>query len=186
MVALALDYGVPQQEIAVSWMTAAAAAFLLGYWRKMPDFYHQALALAGLAFVASWVDPALEAGIVILGLYGVQLLLDRGGRLRILFSLMATVRLAALLHQQVSGSLLTVAWAAEGLLLLAAGFPLRDRILRLSGMALFAGCVLKLFAYDLRNLDTLPRIISFIVLGMILVSVSWIYTRFREQLQRYL
>ena len=87
---------------------------------------------------------------------------------------------------RVSGSLLTVAWGGEGLVLLVSGFPLRDRILRLSGLALLVACILKLFLWDLRHLDTLPRIFSFIVLGLILVGVSWIYTRFRERVQRYL
>jgi uncharacterized membrane protein len=57
--------------------------------------------------------------------------------------------------------------------LLAAGFALRDRVLRLSGLALFLVCTLKLFFWDLRNLETLPRIVSFIVLGLLLVAVSW-------------
>ena len=70
--------------------------------------------------------------------------------------------------------------------LLAAGFALRDRVLRLSGLALFLICTLKLFFWDLRNLETLPRIVSFIVLGLLLVTVSWIYTRFRDQVQRFL
>lgn len=70
--------------------------------------------------------------------------------------------------------------------LLAAGFPLRDRVLRLTGLAMLAGCIAKLFAWDLRNLDTLPRIFSFIALGALLVGVSWVYTRFRESVQRYL
>jgi uncharacterized membrane protein len=46
--------------------------------------------------------------------------------------------------------------------------------------------VLKLFLYDLRHLETLYRILSFIVLGVMLVSMSWIYTRFRDRLRRYL
>ena len=54
----------------------------------------------------------------------------------------------------------------------------------LLGALLF--CILKAFAYDLRNLDTLPRIFSFIVLGLLLVAVSWVYTRFRDLVQRYL
>jgi uncharacterized membrane protein len=57
---------------------------------------------------------------------------------------------------------------------------------RLSGLFLFMVCVLKLFLYDLRQLETINRILSFIVLGVILVSVSWIYTRFRDRIQRYL
>ncbi len=99
---------------------------------------------------------------------------------------MATVLLAALLFYEVSGSMLTVAWGLEGVALLIVGFPLSDRVLRISGLTLFLVCVLKLFSWDLRHLETLYRILSFIVLGLMLVSVSWIYTRFREQLQRYL
>lgn len=69
---------------------------------------------------------------------------------------------------------------------LAAGFPSRERILRLEGLGLFALCILKLFIYDLRNLETAYRILSFIALGAFLLGVSLIYTRFRTQIQRYL
>ena len=58
--------------------------------------------------------------------------------------------------------------------------------MRLSGLSLFLVCILKLFLYDLRQLETFYRIVSFIVLGLILVSVSWIYTRFRSGIERYL
>ena len=77
-------------------------------------------------------------------------------------------------------------WGIEGVSLLLAGFPLRERVLRLAGLALFFVCVLKLFVYDLRELETLYRIFSFIALGLILLGVSWIYTRFRGHIQRYL
>jgi uncharacterized membrane protein len=59
-------------------------------------------------------------------------------------------------------------------------------MLRLSGLGLLLFCILKLFVYDLSSLDTVPRIFSFIVLGLILVAVSWIYTRFRDRVQRFL
>jgi uncharacterized membrane protein len=63
---------------------------------------------------------------------------------------------------------------------------LRDHVQRLSGLFLFLVCVLKLFLYDLRQIETVNRIISFVVLGVILVSVSWVYTRFRDRILRYL
>ena len=107
---------------------------------------------------------------------------DLDGHPRLFYSLLATTLLAVLLYFEVSGSLLTVAWGVEGIALLAAGFPLRDRVLRLSGMALLVFCILKLFVWDLRHLETLPRILSFMVLGLILVAVSWVYTRFRDVL----
>ena len=55
-----------------------------------------------------------------------------------------------LLFNEVSGGMLTVAWGIEGIALLLAGFPLRDRVFRLTGLALFLICVLKLFLYDLQ------------------------------------
>lgn len=93
---------------------------------------------------------------------------------------------AALIYQEVSGSMLTIAWGMEALVLLGVGFTFRERAARLQGLGLFLVCVLKLFLYDLRNLDTPFRILSFIALGLILLGVSWIYTRFRAQLQKLL
>jgi uncharacterized membrane protein len=105
---------------------------------------------------------------------------------RILFSLLATALVSILLRNEVSGGMLTVAWGIQALVLLGAGFWARERVLRLSGLALFLVCILKLFLYDLRHLETMNRILSFIVLGGVMVSVSWIYTRFRNQIQKFL
>ena len=82
-----------------------------------------------------------------------------------MFSCLATALFTALLYYEVSGSLLTVAWGLEGIALLLAGFPLRERSLRLAGLALFFFCISKLFFWDLRQLDTGYRILSFFVLG---------------------
>ncbi len=61
-----------------------------------------------------------------------------------------------------------------------------ERVLRLYGLGLLAVCIGKVFAYDLRELESLPRILSFVVLGALLLVVSFAYTRFREKLHRYL
>jgi len=140
----------------------------------------------------------LTGALVIASFYCAQLLSPRGAsaaggerglldrHARDFYSLLASVLLAVLLFYEVSGGVLTIAWGVEALALLGAGFPLRDRLQRLSGLFLFLLCVLKLFLYDLRLLDTVNRILSFIVLGVILVVVSWVYTRFRDRVQRYL
>jgi len=70
--------------------------------------------------------------------------------------------------------------------LLGAGFALTDRTLRLSGLVIFLLCLGRLFTYDLRALDTFSRILSFIVLGIVLLAASWVYTRFREKLRNLL
>ena len=58
--------------------------------------------------------------------------------------------------------------------------------MRLSGLVLFLLCIGKAFLYDLRQLDTFSRIVSFIVLGLLLLGASWVYTRFRERIRRLL
>jgi uncharacterized membrane protein len=131
-------------------------------------------------------QPVLPIALTIVCFWAAMLRREIGSLHRMYDSLLATFLLGALIFHAVTGSVLTVAWGVEAVGLLAAGFALRDRVLRLSGLALFFICTLKLFFWDLRNLDTLPRIVSFIVLGLLLVAVSWVYTRFRDQVQRFL
>jgi len=191
----------------MGWAALAVAVLFAGRRLNNIDLRWQSYALAALTFWRSWTTNfyapesfggvsgrILTGAFVIACLYTAQLLSARGekqgpgieARARAYFSLLASVLLAVLLYYEVSGSMLTVAWGIEGVALLVTGFPLTDRVLRLSGLALFLVCILKLFAYDMRHLETMYRIVSFIVLGLMLVSVSWIYTRFRDRIQRYL
>ena len=81
---------------------------------------------------------------------------------------------------------LTIALGAQAVGVLVAGFAAQERVFRLSGLAMFGICVMKLFFYDLRNLETLSRILSFIVLGLVLMGASWLYMRFKDKIQKYL
>jgi hypothetical protein len=182
----------------VAWSLFGLALYEIGQLRKLADLRWQSYALALLSFsfaagmLAGNQARVLTGCVVIGSLYCAQLLAPRNAGesieryARALYSLLATVLLAILLFYEVSGGTLTMVWAAEALALLGAGFPLRDRVQRLSGLTLFMVCVLKLFLYDLRELETVNRILSFLVLGLILVGVSWMYTRFRDRIQRYL
>lgn len=203
-----LRFELGRTPTAAGWAGLALVVYYLGLRRADWDFRWQAYAIALAAFLRGWTTgfqipdsfggmPArvLTAAAVIAAFYAAQLLTPRTPpadataaevHARTYFSVLATVLLTALLFHEISGSLLTIAWGLEGVALLLAGFPLRDRLLRLSGLALLLACILKLFLYDLRNLDTLYRILSFIGLGVILLSVSWLYTRFRERIRQYL
>jgi uncharacterized membrane protein len=167
----------PESAVGPAW--AAIATVLVRAPRRVRGLDFQSYLLAAAAFVrvCNPIDPVPAAAAVIALLFLARLPWS---------SLAAGALLAIVLYHHVSGSALTVVWAAEGIALLAAGFPLRDRVLRLSGLATLLGCILKAFVYDLSYLDTLPRIFSFIVLGLILVTVSWLYARFRDRLQRLL
>jgi uncharacterized membrane protein len=90
---------------------------------------------------------------------------------------LGTVLITVVIAEEMRPSMITLAWGLAGLLLLVTGFPFAERPLRLCGLALLALCILKLFVYDMRELEALPRILSFVVLGLVLLSVSWVYTR---------
>jgi len=97
-------------------------------------------------------------------------------------SLLATILLAAFLFYEVSGSWLTVAWALQGTALLLAGFALHDKQLRISGLVLLGVCILKAFFYDFQELEIIFRIFAFVVLGSLLLAVSFVYSRYKEQI----
>jgi len=190
---------------AVGWALFGLALLYFGIRTDKPDLRWQSYALALWTFVRSWTtnfyapesllgvpQRVLTGAIVIASFFAGEFLSPRAQQFaprvkaRTMFSVLATVLLTALLFYEVSGRLLTVAWGVEGIALLLAGFPARERSLRLAGLALFFFCIGKLFLFDLRELETGYRILSFFVLGLLLLGASWVYTRFREQLKQYL
>jgi uncharacterized membrane protein len=72
---------------------------------------------------------------------------------------------------------LSVVWALYASGLLIAGQVRRLQLLRVMGLALLSLTTLKVFIWDLSYLDRVYRIISFIMLGAILLVVSYFYQR---------
>jgi uncharacterized membrane protein len=195
---LVLAFEFPPAFIGLMWVVLALTLYEFGIRLHLLDFTVGSLwvgALSLLMFLGrnvliagsnvDWHEwaPQLLGGLL---LYGVTLrpcLPDLACRIT---SAGGTVLLAAFLSSILRPSFMTVAWGAQGVASLLAGFPLRQRWLRLSGLALLILCVLKLFVYDLRTLELPFRILSFLVLGVILIGVSFIYSRFRERISKYL
>ena len=61
---------------------------------------------------------------------------------------------------------------------MAAGFLLKDKVFRISGLSVFALLVLKILFVDLAGAETIYRILSFIVAGAILLVASLAYAKF--------
>ncbi|NTU96834.1 MAG: DUF2339 domain-containing protein [Chlorobiaceae bacterium] len=75
---------------------------------------------------------------------------------------------------------LSVLWALYASVLTGAGIYRRIRRARLLGILLLGVTVLKVFFLDLSSLETIYRIVSFIVLGLLLLAVSYAYNRFKH------
>ena len=94
----------------------------------------------------------------------------------------AVLLLTRLLGVEVAKRWLSVAWAVEGAVVLALGFGVRDRVLRISGLSLLGLLVFKILFVDLAGAETVYRILSFIVAGLVLLVASYAYTRFSSRL----
>ena len=76
--------------------------------------------------------------------------------------------------------LLSVVWLVFSIILMALGIWKRQRMVRIEAIVLFGVSILKIFIYDLSFLDTLYRVFSFVGLGVILLAVSYLYSRYRD------
>jgi uncharacterized membrane protein len=177
------------------------------HW-KLGGLRWQVYPLLGLALLRA-LQPVLESpdatsiqiisALVVIGFMYVFSLAVRGAlthskktaadvedAVRIALSVAATLSLVSLIYLQVRPTLVTVTWGAQAAVLLATGFPTRERLLRLSGLGVLLACIMRLFVFDLPQLEELARIISFVALGAVLLTVSWIYTRYRARIQKFL
>jgi uncharacterized membrane protein len=68
-------------------------------------------------------------------------------------------------------------WMAYGAMLMVIGFVRRSAFVRWQALTLIAATVVKVFVYDVSQLDRGYRIISFIVLGVLLLAISFVYQR---------
>ncbi len=78
---------------------------------------------------------------------------------------------------------LSVIWAVYGGGMLVAGLWRRNRLLRLMALLLLGLTILKVFLIDLSALDNIYRVISFVVLGVILLVVSFLYQKLAQRLE---
>jgi uncharacterized membrane protein len=66
--------------------------------------------------------------------------------------------------------------------MVVSGLVRKYRPVRLMALAALGGTILKVFLFDLSFLENPYRILSFLVLGAILVAVSFLYQKYRRVL----
>jgi uncharacterized membrane protein len=73
---------------------------------------------------------------------------------------------------------ISLIWSVGGALLLVGGIARRSQSTRVLALALLGVTVLKVFLFDLGFLDTGYRVLSFAGLGVALIGISWLYSRY--------
>ncbi len=77
---------------------------------------------------------------------------------------------------------LSVQWSVTAVVLLAVGFARLSNLLRYMAIGLFGMTVIKIFLVDLSHLEMVYRIVSFIVLGLLLLVASLLYQRLEARI----
>jgi hypothetical protein len=74
---------------------------------------------------------------------------------------------------------LSILWGAYSLLLIIFGIWKNKKHLRLAAIILFGITLLKLFFYDISQLNTMAKTIVFISLGILLLIISFLYNKYK-------
>lgn len=85
-----------------------------------------------------------------------------------------------------SGFYLTASWSLLALAFFGLGMGLRDRVYRWLGLAVLACALGRVILFDVWKLDTLYRMLSFFALGLVLLVLGFIYSRFQEKIRQWL
>ncbi|HOW42378.1 MAG TPA: DUF2339 domain-containing protein [Candidatus Omnitrophota bacterium] len=88
-----------------------------------------------------------------------------------------TVLLILMISRFIKDIWISVALGIAGVLMFAAGFLLKEKIFRHAGFILFGITLGKIVFIDLSGLPILYKIVSFIIIGILFLGVSFIYTR---------
>lgn len=152
-----------------------------------PEYFHMfaerwltaALVLTGLGLFGRWLCLPGWAGVY-----------ERLGKLFLSFFGMA---LFVVLNIEVmaffdyysyfaKSAAVSVLWGLFALGLILLGFAKKQSALRKTAIILFIITLVKIFVKDMSSVSTPFRIVSFLVLGLLLVGASFLYYRFQERL----
>jgi uncharacterized membrane protein len=91
------------------------------------------------------------------------------------------ILMIVLLTEEVTPRWLSLSWTLEGMGLLALGFFVQQRIFRLCALCVLSLAALRVIFFDVIGINTIYKIIAFIFLGVVLLGVSLVYSRFMEK-----
>lgn len=75
---------------------------------------------------------------------------------------------------------LSILWGSYSLLMVILGIWKKKKYMRLMGITIFAITLVKLFLYDVSELETIPKTILFLSLGILLLIISFLYNKYKH------
>lgn len=93
-------------------------------------------------------------------------------------ALLITKNTDILKHTQKTGY--SILWAVSSFILMILGMKFKRQILRILSLIIFAITLIKLFAYDISNISEGGKIVAFILLGVLLLIISFMYQKVKK------
>jgi uncharacterized membrane protein len=93
------------------------------------------------------------------------------------------ILLLLLISNQLSGALISLFWGLLALVILVFGFLFKDKDLRLQSFGVFGLVIFKVFIIDVSELEIVYRIFSYLILGLILLSISFVYNKNKDKIK---
>jgi len=118
---------------------------------------------------------------------------DKSNSLSIFFQSLFSILLFFLLNMEISSLFysvypdaqvvaISILWTMFALTLMIIGFIYNLKTVRKISISLFAITIGKLFMVDMANVTTPFRILSFVVLGLMLIGASFLYHKYRDKI----
>jgi uncharacterized membrane protein len=86
------------------------------------------------------------------------------------------------LEDQYGKALLTIVWALCSFALMWLGMRYKNKTLRVISLSLFSLALLKLFIFDLAGISEGGKILAFILLGALLLTISFMYQKLKKMI----
>ena len=98
------------------------------------------------------------------------------------------VLLTLMLAEKMRAGMVTVAWGIEALAILIFAFAVNERSFRLTGFLLLLASFAKILLLDMwsKTWTWTDRYITFVIVGVAMVSASFLYTRFSDKIRQFL
>jgi hypothetical protein len=108
------------------------------------------------------------------------------GRPEQIYFFLPFILITLLIFNEISFGRVTIAWGIEAVAAFLFALVVGERSFRLAGLGLLLVCVAKIGLLDVWRQHGSDRYITLIILGIALLLVSYLYTRYSEAIRRYL
>ncbi|MFT3681987.1 MAG: DUF2339 domain-containing protein [Ferruginibacter sp.] len=96
--------------------------------------------------------------------------------------MMSFIAIVSFVAMKFEGFTVTIIWVLLAIIIFIIGMTWKIKLLRIGCMALFAITLLKLLFIDSGNFSSVEKIIAYIFTGAVLLAVSFLYQKFRQEI----